>query len=319
MRNVARNHGPIIHGPRMGIEGIIKSIELIDAATGIVERRLGPYRNIITDAGLNAIGNGTKIDTLVNYIAVGTSSTPPAATDTALGAETGVRTTYNGGITDVVTAEASYTYWEVTRTRVFTEAESNGNLTELGFFSANAGGTMWCHQLFRDELGDPTTLTKLNTQQLRITYAWRLYPDITVATDTLSIDGTSTDCDARAMRVDNSNGWGSLVKNLGAWSTGQTRCYETNTFPTPTGGDFSGTSVTASSATLQAYSNGNFYRDIDFVWDPGVANFATGIGAVGIVCVLNTDPCFGTTFTPKVGKTDVHRFTYTVRVSWARI
>ena len=55
--------------------------------------------------------------------------------------------------------------------------------------------------------------------------------------------------------------------------------------------------------------------------DPGVANFGTGIGAVDLPKVgpfSGGDVGLGTTFTPKVGKTDTERFTFRARVSFAR-
>jgi len=304
----------------LGLEGIVKKVELVDAATGIVERSLSSFKNVITDAGLDGIGNGTTIDSMVNYLAVGTDNTTPAVGQTALGSQLGARYATNGGVADVVTAGPSYAYWELARTRVIPTNDCNGNLTELGFFSAAASGIMWMRQLFLDEMGDPTTITKLNTQQLRVTYAWRVYPSTAISTDVISIGGTSTDCDARALDIDNQYEWGDggMLKRIGEWTLGAS-CYETDTFPTTTGGYFTGTAVGASSKTVGSYTNGTFYRDITMVWEPGFANFATGIGAVGFTIKGNGLTCLGTTFSPKVAKDDTQRFTYVARVAWARV
>jgi len=61
------------HG--VGIEGWF-TVELIHARTGLVKRRLR-FRNLITNAGLNALGSGTRIGSLIQYLAVGTGSNEP--------------------------------------------------------------------------------------------------------------------------------------------------------------------------------------------------------------------------------------------------
>jgi len=306
-----------------GIEGVVKSVELVDVKTGIVERRIDTFKNIITDAGLDAIGNGTQIGSLVNYLAVGTGSTTPAVSQTTLDTQLGARYNANGGFADVVSSEASYAYWELERTRVIPTTDGNGNLTELALFSAATSGTMWMRQLFRDEVGDPTTIVKQSTQQLRVTYAWRIYPTLTAGTSNIVIDGVATTCSERAMQVDDANEWGSggLLTRLGEWSalTANCRAYETDTIPTTTGGALTGTYAAASSASYAAYVNGDFYRDILMVWEPSVANHATGIGSIGFTIKGNGVQCLSTQFTPKVAKTDTKRFSYTARISWGRV
>lgn len=309
----------------MRIEGYVKSVELIHAKTGIVLRKLGPYRNLIVDAGLNGLGNGTKVDTLVAYLAVGTDNTAPAAAQTALGSQLEDRTNYNGAVGDVVTSGPAYAYWELVRTRVFTEEECNGNLTELGLFQSASGGTMWSRELFRDDLGDPTTITKTDSEQLRVEYAWRVYVPTSETENVFDIDSVSTTCQSRGMRINDIDSWGTngYVKHLGNWGTDirTTHAYETNTFPATTGGTFAGAAEAASSVSMVAYGSGNFYRDMDIVWEPGVGNFSTGIGAIDLPKpgpYIGGDIALGTTFTPKVDKDDTERFTFRARVSFAR-
>ncbi len=309
---------------RFGIEGIVKRVELVNARTGIIERALTGYprKNLITDAGLNGIGNGTDLEALINYLGVGTDNTTPAVGQTALGAQVGARYNANGGFADVVSSGPNFAYWEVEITRVVPTTGGNGNLTEFGFFSAGSGGIMWCRQLFLDG-GTPTAITKTSEQELRITYAWRVYPQAAEDPDALTIGGVSTTCTSRAMDIDNAAYWGAngAVKQLGNWSSANqnARAYETNSFPTTTGGDFTGTPAEASAMTYQAYVNGNFYRDVDIVYEPGVANFATGIGAIAFTPWSTFSRALGTTFSPKVAKNNTYRFTYRARVAWARV
>ena len=82
----------------------------------------------------------------------------------------------------------------------------------------------------------------------------------------------------------------------------------------------SGSTAASSSATLSAYTNGNFYRECDFRWEPTVANFATGVGSI------TTDVHGGssnnlnwiTTFSTKMNKTNTKRIVFLGRYSWAR-
>ncbi|MCK5652588.1 MAG: hypothetical protein KAJ42_14465 [Gemmatimonadetes bacterium] len=332
MIHVLRDRELVLPGRRrpdlvlpMRIEGKILSVELVDAKSGIIKRRLGPFPNVIVDAGLDAIGNGDEIDALITYLAVGTDNTAPTTSDTSLASQLGDRTNSNGSVADVVSSGPAYAYWQLARTRVFTEEEVNGNLTELGLFKLASGGTMWCRQLFLDDLGDPTTVTKTDTEQLRVVYAWRLYTPTSETENVFDIDGESTTCKSRGMRINEDEAWGSdgYLQFLGNWTTDYRRsnAYETNTFPTTTGGTFTGTPAQSSSISIVAYSNGNFYRDIDIVFEPGVANFGTGIGALELPYegpFIDGEIGLATTFTPRVDKDDTERFTFRARLSFAR-
>lgn len=312
---------------RLGIQGIVKSVELIDSRTGLIKRKLGPFPNLITNAGLNAIGNGTKISDLTAYVSVGTDNTPPDVTDVALGAK--VDTGYNddGGYDDVYTAGPSYAYWTGTRTREIPEAYGNGNLTELGFFVDAGVGTMWMRALFLDGEGSPTTVTKTDNEKLRIVYEWRVYLTLIPTTDVLTINAVSTDCENRALRGNNTDAWGlwGILAYLGYWSTNEIRAsaYENpgGTWPTIDGGGFGGSSALATSLTNVAYGSGDFYRDQDLVWDPGVANWGGGIGALTVPFngfYTYGKHALGVKFDPHVAKINTQRFTFRCRTAFGR-
>lgn len=312
----------IVRPVSFGLEGIIKSVEVI--RNGVVRRRLGPYRNVITNGALDAIGNGTTIPNLANFLGVGTNNTAPSATDSALFSEVGTRTNDNGGFATTFTIGPSNAYHEREIVRQSNVGDMTGNLTELGLFSALAGGTMWMRQLFLAG-GSPTTVTVQADEQLRVTYAWRVYPNTTIVTDSLTIDGVLTDCDNRAMRVNADAAWGSqgVVNHLGGWSTDPRNAlaYETNTFPATDGGNFAGSFDQASTVTNAAYTPGNYYRDIDVIFEPAKANFPTGIGAVTVPYwgpFAGGGVAMATTLDPKVQKDNTERYTHTFRVSWGR-
>lgn len=321
---MSRKKKPDLYVP-IAIEGIVKKVQLIDVKTGRIKQELGPFPNLIVDAGLNAIGNGTDIDTLVEYLAVGTDNTAPAVGQTALGSQVDDR--YNGddGFADVVTTGSGFAYWELTRTRLVPAAFGNGNLTELGFFQSLSGGTMWSRMLFLDGGGSPTTVVKTSSESLRVVYAWRVTLVLSPTTDVLTIDSVSTDCDSRAIQGNDANAWGAngYLAKLGTWDTDNRRAsaYESNTFPAIDGGIFTGDNAQSSSISMVAYGSGTFYRDMDIVFEPGVANFTTGIGAVALPYVgtfVSGKHGLATTFDPKVGKDNTERFTFRARVAWGR-
>jgi len=187
---------------------------------------------------------------------------------------------------------------------------------------------MWCRQLFLDGEGAPTTVTKTDNEKLRIVYDWRLYPTLIPTTDVVVINSISIDCDSRAMEVNEADAWGlgGLCQWLGGeadWPTDYRKCraHETSTFPAVDGGNFVGESSLCTSITSVAYGAGNFYRDQDIIWDPGVGNWSGGIGAVSLP---RHGPYIGgkngqaVTFTPHVAKSDLQRFTFRYRVSFGR-
>lgn len=312
-------------GVHFGIQGKIKSVELICAKTGLIKRRLTEFPNLIVDAALNAIGNGTTIDELVEYVAVGTDNTTPDASDTSLGAQVDDRYNDAGGFAETEGSGPAYAYWYYTKTREIGEDDGNGNLTELGFFEEATGGTMWCRQLFLSG-GTPTTLVKTSDESLRIIYEWRLYLVTTPTTDALTIDGVPTDCDSRALSGNNAHAWGNngYLRHLGAWETDPRRCkaFETNAFPNIDAGGFTGTGSQVTSCGMQAYGTGNFYRDQNFIFDPGVGNFTTGIGAMHYPSqglFISSVAGLGVTFDPKIQKDDTERFTFVGRTSFGRV
>ena len=307
------------------VEGYF-TVELIHARTGLVKRRLH-FRNLITDAGLDALAGGAGISNLINYLAVGTGSSEPSYTDTALNAEV-ARTNSNGGFNDsnaMVGSGDLVEYWRRIRTRVFTEAQANGNLAELGFFSSSSGGTMWNRQLFRDELGQPTTITKTPEDQLRVTYEYRIYPPWDDVVQEIEVNGVPVEVVNRPQRVAIGDNWGpgsqtagtGALNNLGVVGTTFLTAYETDTLPGRSGNP-SGTSANASSYAVQSYTPGTWYREREARWEPSVANFATGIGLFYSLANSSLSIAFASKVTPKIMKQNNQRLIVMERWTYAR-
>jgi hypothetical protein len=204
---------------------------------------------------------------------------------------------------------------EWARTRVFTETQVNGNLTEFGFFSASSGGTMFARQLFKDSMGNPVVITKTALDQLRITHEIRLWEMDADETYTVTIGGVVYDTTERIggsqttmwRPHDGFNTFGTPSCQLTTLQTLSARTsYQAGTGPTTT--------------TKQAYTNGNFYRDVIHTWDPPTANFTTAPAGVGY-CRHGVDSTayqFQNNFTPKIPKDNTKRLTLNIRYTMAR-
>lgn len=285
-------------------------VELIHARTGLVKQKLS-FPNVITDVGLDQLwGGSSNISTYFSHLAVGTGSSNPDVGDTALDAEVG-RTNSNGGFSDELFddgATPSQRHWRAcTRTRLFDNNEANGNLTELGFFTASSGGVLMNRQLFRDELGAPTTITKTSDDQLRIRYTWRVYSPLDDVLDTINIGGTPHDITVRAMYVDGSNG-GWDQREFGRWNTNVTTIHavDRGTLYSRDSGSVA-TANTANSGTLHSYSAGTFFRDRTSTWNPASINFSQGVRFLSCGFSPSTGRIFQFLIQPGIPKSDTER------------
>lgn len=264
--------------------------ELIHARTGHVIQRCS-HRNLLVDAGLDSMGAGTtrSNDYLDNgWIGVGTSSTAPAANQTSLVSPLGTRTQSNGGIGPTTGSGASFTYWFYRVTREFLEANANGNLTEFGVFNSSTSGTMFARQLFKDGVGNPTTIVKTINERLRLTYEFRIYPPtVDQAGGPISINAVNYNYTSRANNINNSVSWGQsgatgMLINFGAVSGGYCNAMNSTALGATTSAGPTGSTMTqfADTATLTTYVAGNLYREWTYIWQAASGNFTGGSGGV---------------------------------------
>lgn len=316
---ITRPHAEVgVAAAPVGIRGRF-GFEKIHARTGLVTQS-GSFDNLITDAGLNALGT-TMMSNLVEYVAVGTGSTAPAFADVQLQAEVG-RTNASGGFTNAygydTTDPAKPFHW-YRKVFLFTEAQANGNLTELGLFNAAGGGILWNRQLFRDANGNPTVITKTADEQLKLFYEWRLYPPIVATTQVINVKGVDVVVSNRGYQVNNVNVWGGtgfgFLLHFGLWDF-RGFLYESNSMPGLTTNQ-SGSAHSDSTRTVSAYVQGSHHRDAELRWDPSAAN--TPSGMVGSLTIRTWSPeQFISTFNPRLSKTVNDRVVIQARIAWER-
>lgn len=288
-------------------------VELIDRQ-GHVAKKL-EFDNLITNVGLDFIATD-QTGNIKNYAAVGTGSTTPANTDTALVAEISPastnRTNANGGfVQTTVYTSASPDYWTRTNTYLFDFSQANGNLTEIGLFDVSTAGNMWTRQLFKDVGGSPTTITKTSAYQLRVTYTMQWFPQWTDGTGSVTLNSVLYSYTTRAYNVTAVN----LCDQVGKY---------VNQGPTPyTGAMVSRTSTTAptgilaaaSSTVLDAYVSGNYYRTASLIWNAATVNATI---ASFVLWSNNGTYVAQIGFTPGIPKDTTHQLQLNFKFAWAR-
>lgn len=167
-------------------------------ADGTPVRKIPTFHNVITDYGLDQIGNtGYGDDSFYGYTPcvapychVGTGNNTPTEQDTTL--ETWVAqvknanvggNTYHAGPPRTVTS---------THTWTFGVGVAAGNLTEVGLGQSHtyAGGSyIFSRALILDGNGNPTTLVVASDELLKVTYTLTAYLPDAPSPQVLTLDG----------------------------------------------------------------------------------------------------------------------------------
>ena len=134
--------------------------------------------NLVTNAGLNAVATDrlrsyphaitTEPQTWRRFGRIGTGSTAPDFTDSTLVSEV-MATDDNGGFGDSNSypdPDGGFITANLRITRLFTLSDAQ-NLTEYGF-STTVDGSLNIRELFRDEHGDPVTISVAAGKKIRI-------------------------------------------------------------------------------------------------------------------------------------------------------
>jgi hypothetical protein len=121
-----------------------------DAKTGKVVQVV-ESENVVVDVGEELVAALLNDENMAvpNFCAVGSGTTAPAETDTALEAEIG----------RVEVTQRSRTGSQVFYSTFFGSADCNGTWNECGLFNAQSGGTMLCRALFSATIEKDSTKT----------------------------------------------------------------------------------------------------------------------------------------------------------------
>ena len=273
----------------------------------------GEFRNLILDNGLNRMGVGS----FMTHCHVGSGSTPPANSDTALVAFVASTATVHSSSNGTAPSSPYYGYHR--RTFRFAAGVAAGNLTEVGIGWQLATGNLFSRSLIKDELGDPTTITVLSDEVLDVTYELRSYVD---EDDSAAFDVTVTgdspvtySCFVRASQVTNHLMWAPVDgavshRSLVGWpQNGYTGTVGTITnLP-------NGTAGPVQSIEAAAYGNNDLYRDFEMIWELDYGNLSGGIRSISFVSTIGS---WQAEFSSSIPKTSTKVLRIVVRVSWDR-
>ena len=119
--------------------GLVKIVHT-NAAGELVKEFNVP--NLVVTSGKNhiaaKIAATTNSPAAMTHMAIGTGTSTPGASDTALGTQTG-RVSLSGSVVSTNT---------ITYTATFPAGTGDGAITEAGIFNASSGGTMLCRTTF---------------------------------------------------------------------------------------------------------------------------------------------------------------------------
>ena len=273
------------------------------------------FDNLITDAGLNSLGGNTN---LISQCAIGSGSSVPAVTNTALDAqyaETNNRTGQSGA------SEAAPWYsWFRFRFR-FAVGVASGNVSEIGIVH---GGVLWSRTLVKDPQGNSTTITVLSDEVLDVYYELRIFPPENDVVGNFSIsDGTNTTNHVATIRAASASSqyWAQGFFNgltdpssTGAQSSNGTDLgLVTGSFGSNTATQI--TSITNFDFSWFAYVNNSMKRRVRITLGLDAHNYAAGIGGMDITLAFGK---YQAKFAPSILKTNQMVLRLDFELSWAR-
>jgi hypothetical protein len=296
---------------------------------GILIHDTGWFDNLITDTGLEAIGEDKA---LAQYCMVGTDNTAPAVTNTTLGAQIAVQNGASGSSVGIETSAPRYGWSR--RTYAFAQGAVVGNVAEVGI-----GWTPTA--VFSRSLVSPA-ISLLAIDQLTVVYELRMYLPTSDATGSVTIGSTAYNYTIRPSHAASGNfagagnglGWIPYLLDLTAspraWCNGLVRALsfgppaviqtdvETTSIKQTDGGANSpggGTYDQPDGVSNATYAPGSRSCQFTLTWGINRGNIAGGIKAFIYSGLFGTYQCV---LDGAVPKDNTKTLSMTWRQTWAR-
>ena len=264
------------------------------------------FPNLILNGGLDRMGANSDY---LNWCQVGSGSTAPVATQTALVNRIAGTNTIQA---DVNGAQASAPYYGWCRlTYRFAQGVAAGNLSEVGVGWATSG-SLFSRALILDGGGSPTTITVLSDEVLDVTYELRRYPGTVDLTGTVVLDGVTHNWLSRASGVTDSGHWAGTGAMALDWDAAFNGDIGPVTASWPSGA--SG----LLSATPLAYSSGSYTRAATVSAGLGDSNLSGGIRSILITAYGLGAGRYQIQFDPAIPKDNTKVLSLTIQHTWAR-
>lgn len=277
------------------------------------------FDNLIVNNGLDLLGTNTFNQSII-YAYVGTSSTAPDNTDTALGAQIAATNSNGLGGSNTSNNTGSPYYFGYKYVKRFAKGDAAGNLAEVGVGRNSAGDNLFSRALILDGAGNPTTLTITSIDVLDVEYEFRVYVEEGDVAWSETVNGTSYSGIIRPSNIgridDLTYVYREYSSNLGAfWSNGAI-----GGITGVLGGDTEATED--SDIEPSTYTAGNYYRDVVFSADTDDINLSGGVSAMatteGFIYGWDDGPVFQMSFSPPIPKDNTKTFEFVLRFTWAR-
>lgn len=299
--------------------------------TGEIVETLGPFKNLITNVGLDSLGVESGNNSAGVYSCfVGTSNTPPSTSDTTMG--TRVATSNTPTITYNITRSPDYKV-NVSYLYRFNQGDAAGNLTEVGVGKASSsgrpGGTfllLFSRALIVDSGGNPTTITVLSDEFLDVTYTLS-YTISTAISAPYNITDASTGITHTLQSRLCDDGTAFVYHSGALWPSDTARpfiCVTQNTsgvpinFSATTSGSFVGGTQSGSAADVvrSAYVPGSYVSEMQGTVALGVANEGYGVGAILAARPTSSLSMIGITTGVLISPPIIKTATKTLRIKW---
>lgn len=305
---------------------------------GKVVRETGFQKNVILDEWFTRLLTQNNIDRIDGYsnsrCVVGTGTTAPNPTQTSLISYLAGTSGSNADIT-VGSNGIISNYKEVWVQRIFNFAEGAvvGNIAEVGTTIhgtvPSSGTPLLTRALVLDVNGNPTTIAVTAQEQLRVIH--RLYTRLSnvpvTGTLALTTGGNTLNYNYDIRLVDAANTWGRYgflddpKYRTGVAARGET-VHDTLTHGTNLGNPSTsgasaiiGNGASAPQTLISVVKNG---LSVSITWEiPAISgNLVSGIGGIRGGSFSSTE--WAISFTPKIPKTSLNKFRYTITFTFAR-
>lgn len=287
---------------------------VVNRADGTVKDS-GWFSNLILNQGLDFLGSSSLGP--LRYAHVGTGTSTPVVTQTALDSFLASAQALNSSAANSVVNEGASLYrCTLTYSYAFAQGAVVGNVTEIGVGTTSTSGNLFSRARIVDNLGNPTSISVVALDQLTVYYRVRLAPPLTDATGTVTISGTSYGYTMRVASVASFAQATSLIQSNAFSAANTVTAFQAGSVLGAITGSPTSTS-SGGTVTTSAYTVGTYYRDSTLNWSISQGNLSGGIQCL-TVSFGSGVMSFQTRFDTVIPKTNTNVLALNIRFSWAR-
>lgn len=281
---------------------------------GKVRSDTGWFPNLITNQGMDRLGE-TSSASVYGYCHVGSGNATPAESDVALQSFIASRSP-RSATSFGVDGEGGYAWRRNEWT--FLEGAAAGNIAEVATAWALTGNTIFSRALVKDSQGNPTTVTVLADEFLRVSWEHRRY------WPTADVSGSV----ANSGNIGGSFNWTTRTAQNASWKIQETQgalymnsgIANSNYYGTVALGDISsepsGTRGGTSGVTQLAYIAGSYKRKVTLNY--GLTQGINAAGPLGGLKFQFNGAIFQAVIEPAILKLDSQLLDITISCTWAR-